>query len=324
MDDVDVIIVNYRSAAHTAACIAAVRGVARADGVRVAVTVVNNGDAPADLERAAAPSGPAVFVHNAANLGFGAACNIGAARGGAALILFLNPDAVLKPGYFKTCVAFMRDPANAGVGIVGPAIEGPDGRRAATSSPLPGAARLLAQTMGLARVFLPPDRHAHENSGHNSRVGQVMGAVLMIRRTVFASLGGFDERFFLYYEDVDLCARAARLGAACHYLSTARAMHVGRVSSSHDKGLTLALFLRSRLTYARLHFGRACEALLIAATFLIELPLRLLRAAPGTIGGAGGGSASITGAAALRAYRLLFANLVSGAEIVTLGARGRK
>jgi GT2 family glycosyltransferase len=311
MSDVDVVIVNYRSAAHTAACVDAALKVARGDGVGVNLIVVNNGDAAADLEALVAPQGPVTFIHNAGNLGFGAACNTGAAPGSARYVLFLNPDALVRPGYFSTMIAFMDDPANAKVGIAGPAIEKEDGAIAQTCSPLPDMPALLTRSIGLSRGFLSAQAHARSGA-----VGQVMGAVLLIRRALFDDLGGFDKRFFLYYEDVDLCARAAAKGYLTYYLTTARAFHAGRVSSSQDTGMALALFLRSRFTYARLHFGAAAEAIVVATSFLAELPLRLLRTFFG--------GQSITGMAVLRAYRLLSINLVSGTPVASLGARGRE
>ncbi|MGE3476980.1 MAG: glycosyltransferase family 2 protein [Rhodospirillaceae bacterium] len=310
MSHVDVVIVNYRSAAYTAACVGAVHRVAQGDGVAANVIVVNNSGGAPDLEAQVGARGPADFVHNTSNLGFGAACNIGAARGAAPLILFLNPDAVLKPGYFQAAAAFMNDPANRQVGILGPAIEREDGAVSETSADLPSFASLMTRTLGLSRAFLPAGRHARSGP-----VGQVMGAALLIRRPLFRDLAGFDPRFFLYYEDVDLCARAASRGAATYYLTAARAAHIGRVSSSHDTGMALALFLRSRFTYARLHFGVIAQALLILASYLGELPLRLLRTLFG--------GKSITGLAVLRAYRLLSINLISGTSLVTLGARER-
>ena len=310
MPDVDVVIVNYRSAAHTAACVGAACKIAREDGVEVKVIVVNNGDEAARLEAMVREQGPADILHNPSNLGFGAACNIGAARGGSALVLFLNPDALILPGYFRAATAFMNTPANAGIGILGPAIENETGAVSQTCSPLPSVAGLLARTLGLTQGFLPAADHAQPGT-----VGQVMGAALMIRRTLFTALEGFDARYFLYYEDVDLCARAAAKGALSYYLPAARVRHIGRVSSSQDTGMALALFLRSRFTYARLHFGLSAQALLVATSYVGELPLRLIKTLFG--------GHSITGKAVLRAYRLLSLHFVSGEDLVRLGARGR-
>lgn len=307
MPDVDIVIVNYRSASYTAACVAAAHRTAREDGVQVTVTVVDNGDL-ADVAALLESHGPTVLVRNPRNLGFGAACNKGAALGSAPLILFLNPDATLKPGALKALSAFLTNPQNARMGIVGPAIENEAGGIARTSSALPSVIGLLRRTLGLSDGFLSARDHAASGP-----VGQIMGAVLMIRRSVFERLGGFDPRFFLYYEDVDLCARAAAAGYATYYLPSARAVHIGRVSSSQDPGLALALFLRSRFTYARTHFGILAQGFLVAVSYLAELPMRLLSTFVG--------AKSITGLAVLRAYRLLTISLISGAG---LGAQPRE
>ena len=316
MADVDIIIVNYRSAAHTAACIGAARAVMASDGVTAAVYVENNGDDPAELERAVAEAGGAVVSHNPANLGFGAACNAGAARGGSEFILILNPDTRLKAGCLSACLALLRTTAN--VGIVGPELQNHSGEPLASCSPLPTPFDLLARTAGLHVLrkgqsnypFLSPA--AHNASGY---VGQIMGAVMLVRRSLFRDLGGFDPRYFLYFEDVDLCSRAAAIGMRCYYLKQAHAIHFGRASSSKDAGMALALFLRSALTYARAHFGVGPQIALGLASYLIELPLRLLRT---PFGGAG-----IMGGDVLRAYALLSRSLLTGVSIPNLARRAR-
>lgn len=281
MADIDVVIVNYRSAALAGACVQALHRTRMADGAAVTVTVVNNSDDGAELADAVNQAGGAAVLQNSANLGFGAACNAGAARGTAAILLFLNPDATVAPGCLRACLEFLRDPANADVGIVGPQLRGSLGEIALSCSRIPTLWDLAWQTLGLHLLlpgtgfpYLP--RAAHLRSGD---VGQVMGAALFIRRSVFEGLGGFDERFFLYYEDVDLCARAAAAGWRCHFLVTAQATHIGAGSSSTAAGRSLGLHAVSRAAYARKHFrplGGAVIALLSAA---FEFPLRAMRAA---------------------------------------------
>src|ERR1700722_10094515 len=103
MADVDIIIVNYRSAAHFLNCVQSVHHIAKMDGVDVSVVVINNGD-NTDVKKVVASAGGAMVVENASNLGFGVACNNGAERGNADLILFLNPDAMLEPGCLRICL----------------------------------------------------------------------------------------------------------------------------------------------------------------------------------------------------------------------------
>ncbi len=302
MADIDVVIVNYRSAPHAVNCMRAVHGVANGDGVNVHIFVINNGDDDVAFDQTLQAAGAATIANNASNVGFGAACNQGAALGTANFILFLNPDVTLQPGTLRTCLEAFDDPAQENLGVIGPEIVDGDGNLVCSCSRLPMVSDLIFRSMGGHTIvrntgypFLP--RSTHERSGD---VGQVMGAALFVRRSLFRALGGFDERLFLYYEDVDLCTRAYALGSRCHYLKSARVVHIGRVSSSQDTGLALALHIRSRLIYTRLHFGPGPQLLLAAISVLFELPFRLLQALFG--GGA------IGGRGVLRAYRLLLFN----------------
>jgi len=279
MTDFDIVIVNYKSAAHTFECVKSVHRAAQSDEVGVRVVVVNNADDSAALEAAIDAAGGARVIHSPSNIGFGAASNIGAAQGDARYLLFLNPDARLEAGALRVMRDFLDNPANVGAGIVGPAIYDSQGNLVRSSSRIPTARDLILRSIGLHVAFpnrgypyLPLD--AHRVSGV---VGQVMGAALVIRRTLFQKLSGFDPAFFLYYEDVDLCARAAERGASCYYLKDAHVIHIGRGSSSQEPLTTLALHIQSRIIYARRHFGRVASMILSAVCRFIELPLRLLR-----------------------------------------------
>jgi N-acetylglucosaminyl-diphospho-decaprenol L-rhamnosyltransferase len=299
MPVIDIVIVNYMSADHTARSVRAALLVASGDSVNIEVFVINNGDADASFEQTIKAIGNVVVVTNPTNVGFGAACNQGAKLGTADIILFLNPDATLQPAALKICVEAFRNPTNESLGIIGPEVTDGTGHLVRSCSRLPTLGDLFLRSVGAHSVlrnsgypYLPLAKH--DRSGD---VGQVMGAALFIRRSVFQELGGFDERLFLYYEDVDLCARARTLGSKCYYLKDSRVTHFGRASSSQDTGLALALHIRSRLIYARLHFGNASRVLLTIATFLVEFPLRLFQAS------LGGGVVGRRGV--LRAYRLL-------------------
>lgn len=311
--DIDIVIVNYKSAPHTVNCVLAVHEVARNDDVAVNVIVVNNGDDADALERDIQDAGGARYLDNAANEGFGAACNRGAGLGTAEFVLFLNPDATVKSGMLRGCLTFLRNPSNAKVGIVGPEITDANGRLVRSCSRLPAFGDLLLRSAGLHTLL--PDRSypylsaaAHQKTGE---VGQVMGAALMIRRSLFHSLRGFDERFFLYYEDVDLCARARNAGFTCVYLKEVQAVHVGRASSAGDSGMSLALHIRSRLIYTRRHFGRARQVVLALICVAIELPLRMVYALLGR--------GPVPLRAVGRAYALLVSDFFSGRGLPPFG-----
>ncbi|MDX2224409.1 MAG: glycosyltransferase family 2 protein [Rhodospirillaceae bacterium] len=280
MADLDAVIVNYRSAALTGACVEALHRARAADGVAATITVVNNSDDGAELTDTVDRAGGATMIQNAANLGFGTACNAGAARGSADVLLFLNPDAAVSPGCLRACLEFLSNPAHADIGILGPQLRDATGEIALSCARSPTFGDLVWQTLGLHLLipgtgfpYLP--RATHLRSGD---VGQVMGAVLFIRRRVFAQLRGFDERFFLYYEDVDLCARAAAAGWRSHLLVVAQATHIGAGSSATAAGRSLGLHAVSRAAYARKHFGGAAGLIITLLSLVVEFPLRAARA----------------------------------------------
>jgi GT2 family glycosyltransferase len=257
-----------------------VRRAEQADGIVANVVVVNNSNDAQSLAEAVDSAGGAKIIQNSANLGFSAACNIGAAHGDANLILFLNPDAALTEGCLGECVSFLNDSRNAGVGILGPRLMNPEGAPQLSCSALPSALDLIWRSLGLHLVFRGHrdpylSIEAHDRSGD---VGQVMGAAMFMRRSVYAALRGFDEAFFLYYEDVDICARAAAVNVRSHYLKTAHALHVGAGSSSHNPGQALGFHVVSRLTYARRHFGHVTEVAVLFSCLFVEFPARAARA----------------------------------------------
>ena len=307
MPDLDIVIVNYMSAAHTLNCVEAARNVARHDGVSIQVVVINNGDDNAHLSTDLTGD-DVVLVDNTINVGFGRACNQGAKLGCAPIILFLNPDVTLQPDSLKACVNDFDSIALEGTGIIGPEITDEKKRLVPSCSKLPTATDLFLRSIGAHTVFrntgypyLP--LKAHKESGP---VGQVMGAALFIRRSVFDVLGGFDERYYLYYEDVDLCARARDAGFASFYRRGARVIHIGRASSSQDTGRALALHASSRITYARLHFGFLQQLFLTVTVLLVEFPIRTARACFGR--------GVLKARDMFRAYRLFVRGIFSGSQ----------
>ena len=109
-------------------------------------------------------------------------------------------------------------------------------------------------------------------------VEQVPGAFFLIRRALFEQLGGFDERFFMYYEDVDLSYRARLAGWNTLFIGDIFVQHVGGGTTEPIKGRRLFYSLRSRVLYAGKHFGRARAIGLAAAVLVLEFPVRFLRA----------------------------------------------
>ena len=185
------------------------KAVARhAPGAEVVVVDNASGDEIRGRLEADAP-GARVLVE-AVNRGFGAACNRGARETSRPYILFLNSDAYVRPGAVAALVATLD--ADSRAAAAGPRLIGPDGRPQSSIRRLPTPWRIFSESAGLA--FLAGGRepfsgHAatRQDHGRAGSVPALMGAALLVRRSAFEEVGGFDEDFFLYAEETDLMAR---------------------------------------------------------------------------------------------------------------------
>jgi GT2 family glycosyltransferase len=218
--DVDVVIVNWNTGDDVAACVASLRG---ATGGRVArVVVVDNASTDGSvelLERCA----DVHLVRATQNLGFASGANLGAQRARSRLVLFLNPDARVLPETIAVAADFLD--AHPEFGIVGPLLV--DGTGA--WQPSAGRFNVLSHLVLDTRVARRPPRRSRP-------VDWIHGAFLLISRDLFRRLGGFDERFFMYGEDMDLCARARAAGYRTAIVPEARAVHYGNRSGDQRFG----------------------------------------------------------------------------------------
>ena len=259
---VDVVVVSYGSRSTLRACVAPL---AHAPGVDV--VVVDN--ASPDDALATIADLPVRTIRAGRNGGFSFGCNLGAASGRAEYVLFLNPDAILSRADLDRLVAVLDgDPAT---GLAGPRILGGDGELLLSRRRLPRLRSTLAQALFLHRVFpragwadeLVRDPAAYETAGEEEWLS---GACMLVRRSALEAIGGFDEGFFLYCEDTDLCVRLRAAGQAVRYEPSAVARH--QEGSSAPRSELLAIHARSRVRYARLHRGRVAATLEAAAVAL--------------------------------------------------------
>ena len=120
---------------------------------------------------------------------------------------------------------------------------------------------------------------AEQDHRESKTVDQVMGAFFMVRRAVFESLHGFDERFFVYFEDLDFSYRAWQAGHSSYFLATAQALHHGGGCSERVKAARLFYSLRSRIIYGYKHFKWTAATSLLLGTVLVEPLVRLAQGA---------------------------------------------
>lgn len=210
-------------------------------------------------------------IESSENLGFGKACNLGASHVKADYVLFLNPDAALFPGTLERALTFMQDPVHAQVGICGVQLVDTHGHVARSCVRFPTATRLVAQAVGLDRLA-PSLALLMADWPHDTTktVDHVIGAFFLVRKELFNTLGGFDERFFLYLEDLDFSYRARQIGWNSAYLADVQAFHKGGGTSDQIKARRLFYVLRSRLIYAHKHFSLGGMLVVLLATLFLE------------------------------------------------------
>jgi GT2 family glycosyltransferase/glycosyltransferase involved in cell wall biosynthesis len=198
------------------------------DWVDVAVIDNASSDNSAELARRAGVR----VVANDVNAGFAAACNQGALLGAADFILFLNPDAAIDGENLENL--FRRMEEDPGIGVASPIIRHPDGSQQRERWPFPSASGAWRETLGLHRLGL--------RSGDDQ--GFVIGACFLVRRSVFTEAGGFDTRYWLYGEEIDLCRRIRDRGWKIETVDDATAVHVGGASSEPTDPFVLEHFCR--------------------------------------------------------------------------------
>jgi GT2 family glycosyltransferase len=265
---VDVVIVNWNSGVQLRACIDSIAH--HGAGLVGKTIIVDNGSI--DGSDLVADSRPGVSLIRAGeNLGFGRACNRGASHARSEFLLFLNPDAALQANTLQTAMDFMTDPVNSAIAICGVQLKDDSGHVARSCTRFPRELGLVAHAVGLTRLvprwgyFMADWSHAETRE-----VDHVIGAFFLVRRRVFEQIGGFDERFFLYLEDLDFSYRARKVGFRSVYLAGTQAFHAGGGTSKQVKARRLFYSLRSRLLYAFKHFSWAGALLVLLATVLIE------------------------------------------------------
>ena len=259
MARVDVVVVTYRSGDTVTAAVQPLAGV---DGLHVFCVDNASGDGTADLLRTL----PVETIALEENGGFAHGCNVGWRAGRSPHVLFLNPDAEIWPDAVETLVAELE--RNARAGAVAPRIEEPDGSLDYSLRRFPRLRSGFAQALFLHRLFpraawvdeVIRDPREYE---HPHAVDWVSGACFAVRRSVLEQLGGLDESFFHYSEDVDICARIWAAGYEVRYVPAAVAIHEGGASAPRTR--LLAILAASRIRYAAKH-DRPLTALLVRAS----------------------------------------------------------
>lgn len=264
------VIVSYQSERTIRSALAAARRCHDAALIEVVVVDNNSNDATRSIIQQEAMWARCVF--SKVNNGFGRGCNLGFETVTTPYTIFINPDAVVEPDAIRTMLAFIEQRPQ--IGIVGPAIvEGEPGETVELqdTGACPTPWTILCHAIPLLRHKL--DAWPIVPGSAPIRTGWVCGAVFLIRTELMRRLNGFDPRFFLYWEEMDLCKRATAIGYETWAVGTALAHHVGAASSTDDvtriDGCIAKHYFQSRYYYMVKHHGHLAAAVAEVGEFVL-------------------------------------------------------
>ncbi|HJO03956.1 MAG TPA: glycosyltransferase family 2 protein [Acidobacteriota bacterium] len=250
---VDVVVVSFNRRELLARCCESVAAL----GEQVHLIVVDNAseDGSADMVQQRFPE--ASLIRSQRNLGFGGAANRGAAAGNAELLLFLNSDAQLLEGGYEALASALL--SNSKTAAVGPHLADEHGRtELSVGRTLSLSNEAWFKILGSAYEARLPLLHGIVDRRYERarQTRSLSAACLLLRREAFDQLGGFDERFFLYAEDVDLCLRLVRAGWHLRYVSEARVRHRRGASAAVRPLMTEHWYRRSQIAFYEKHRSR--------------------------------------------------------------------
>ena len=272
--DVSVVIVNWKVKDLLRRCLESVYRETK--GVSFEVFVTDNDSRDGSVEMVLKDFPQATLIASNRNLGFAAGNNPAIMRSEGEFVLLLNPDAELRDDAISAMVAYMR--RNQHIGILGPRLVGADGKLQPSVRRFPtllSQALIMLKLHHLLRRLSPFRRYFADDFDYAkaASVDQVMGAAFMIRRQVVHALGGLDERFFIWFEEVDYCKRAKDAGFQVWYAPVATIVHHGGESFSKAFGPTKQKYFNDSLRkyFAKHHGVLAALAIIILAPFSLGL-----------------------------------------------------
>lgn len=274
-----VVIVNWNTRALLAECIAAVAR--EAASAAYDIWVVDNGSTDDSVVMLRRDFPHVHLIESKVNLGFAGANNLAMQRSTGHYLLLLNTDAIVRPGAIQALLQLAETAPRAG--IVGAHLLNPDGTFQASYTNFPTLWQefLILSTLG-RRLRGPryPSHPAEEDKGPQ-RVDYVEGACLLVRRAALEQVGGLDEGYFMYAEEVDWCKRMRAAGWEVWYTPAAQVVHIGGASSANRKPNREADLYRSRVRYFRTYHGGLqaglLKAMIVSFTGVKQVSHALLR-----------------------------------------------
>ncbi len=261
--EVSVVIVNWNVCDLLRRCLASID--ANRGDLSLEVIVVDNASSDDSVQMVKEEFPHVRLIASQKNLGYTGGNNLGAREARGRYLLILNPDTEIVGDALQQMVAYLD--AHPTAGVVGPQLRYPDGSIQPSCHRFPTIAIALSSDSHIIGSF-SQNGLSHAAHGINDQENEIQsvdwldGAALMIRREIWQKVGAFDERFFMYFDEVDWFRRCQNVGAKAHYLAPAQIIHHHRGSSKQIGIKRKILFNRSKFLYFRKHFGAGWEVII--------------------------------------------------------------
>ena len=256
MPILSICIVSYKVRDVLEKCLNSIYGNTKKMGFEVIVVDNNSGDGTWELVKDGFPD--VRLVVNMQNLGFARAANMAIQASKGRYLLLLNPDTEILENSLENMVKYLDN--NERIGILGGRVLNPDGTQMLSCSSFPSLLNYSLEAFFLYRLF-PRSRFfgrpylSYLDYDKPQDVDVVLGAFFMIRKKALEEVGNFDERFFLYSEETDLCLRVKKAGWKVYYTPDAKVLHWGGESTKTAKARTRTELLRSKRLFFEKHYG---------------------------------------------------------------------
>ncbi len=278
MSDLSVIIVTWNSKDEITACVKSV--IDNSHDLKPELIIIDNNSADNTFEAVNSIRYSNVHTYkNETNLGYTKAVNQGIKYSKGKNILLLNPDTILKEGTLETLNNFLNE--NPGYGACAPLLLNPDGTVQYSIRNFPSYWEMFCQFSLLSYIFPKTElfgwwKMKYFDYSHDADVHQPMAAALMIRKSVLDDIKNMDERFEMFFNDVDLCKKIIDIGYKIRLITEAKVTHEHGVSIHKDRIRMIKIWNKDCLRYFEKHHPNAILLLWLKINLKISEILRIL------------------------------------------------
>lgn len=264
-----VIIVNWNTGELIRRCVESLFADLPDTGAEV--FIVDSASTDGSTQELQAQFPQAVYIYSSQNIGFGPANNLALRQASGEWVLLLNPDTLVHPGAIRALLSFMEQHPHAGAAAA--RLLNPDGSLQYSCSPEPTLGSEFLRLFHLGGVR-PDGYYAMEawDQTQARPVDVILGACMLLRKAALDQVGHFDERFFMYNEETDLCRRIRQAGWSIYWVPQAQVTHYGGQSTRQMAAEMFVQLYRAKVAYFRKYHSPPAVAGYKLILFLTSLP----------------------------------------------------